>query len=147
MTQATDDFFAYWDSDVTFTGPDDTGVEEATNTNYSEIQADDGNYWVTDNGPAASAQLFKFYVAEPLQTVSQLDLKWNGYGATATGYQMTFYIWNYNSSSWEFLDSKDFVTTTDADLTGVITNNISDYIDSDGEVVILISDPGSGPYQ
>ncbi len=141
VTQSTNDYYAYEDYGATvFSNQDDTGTSEASNTDYDNIEADDGNRWVTEEATSDGdydSQLYKFYIDETESTVSQLDLKWNGYGETETGYSTYFYIWDYNSSNWEQLDSNDFTAATDADLTGTIDSSVGNYIDIEGEVTLM----------
>lgn len=142
VTQATNDYYAYEDYGTSvFSGPDDTGTSEATNTDYDNIESDNGTRWESANASADGdydAQLYKFYITESESTISQLDLKWNGYGETESGYLTYFYIWDYNASAWEQLDSKDFTAATDANLTGAISANPGNYIDTDGEVTLMV---------
>lgn len=141
VTQSTDDYFAYEDyGSASFTGPDDTGTSEATNTDYSNISSDNSTSWTTDGATTDShydAQLYKFYVDESENAISQLDFKWNGYGETESGYNTTFYAWDYTNSQWTQLSQVDFTSTTEQNLTFSETTNPGDYIDTDGEVVLM----------
>jgi hypothetical protein len=141
VTQSTNDFYAYEDYGASiFSGPDDTGTSEATDTDYSNIASDDGARWESANASSDGdydAQLYKFFIDESESDVTQLDLKWNGYGETESGYSTYFYIWDYNSSAWEQLASSDFTSAADADLTGTIDTSPENYIDTDGEVVLM----------
>ncbi len=137
----TDDYYSYQKSgSANFTGPDDTGDGEATDGNYSNIASSDGNYWVTANASADAefdAQLYKFYIAENESNITDLTFKWEGYGETVTGYNTTLHAWDYDGSQWVQLDTFDFISSSDQNLTHSEITNPGNYIDMDGEVTLM----------
>jgi hypothetical protein len=56
----------------------------------------------------------------------------------SSGYTTYLYIYDYNSAAWELLTSQDFTSANDSDLTDTISSNPQNYIDTDGEVVLMV---------
>ena len=92
-----------------------------------------------------STMTCEFYISEDRNSVTQLDVLWEGYGNANR--HMELYIWNYDQGNWGDLDGNtgenNFVddgTSNDADMTlqGSTTSSITDYIDTDGEITLLI---------
>jgi len=142
VTTGTNDYYAYEKyGAATFTGPDDTGTSEATDTDYGDISSENNVRWVTtgaDTDGHYDSQLYKFYIDEDEATVTQLSMKWGGYGETQSGYSTDLNIWDYNASAWELLANQDFTSAVDIDLTDVINTNVGNYIDTDGEVALMV---------
>ena len=108
----------------TFTSPDDTGNGEAISSDYTAISSSDNNRWTTSLSPVTGqydSQMYKFQISPPTSTISQLDFKWEGFGEYQSGYNTTFYIWNYASLTWDQFDQVNFTSTTDQELTGTTT--------------------------
>jgi len=109
------------------------------------ISADDDNSVDTDPGGAKIAgHHIRYKITEAEGTVTDITLTSKGYGyhVTAATYAFYLYIWNFDSTTWELLDSH---TTGSKDTaTGSITSNWPNYIDGDGYVHALIMNAGTG---
>ncbi|MBI5359948.1 MAG: hypothetical protein HZA48_05135 [Planctomycetes bacterium] len=105
------------------------------------------------------SQLFSFKVAESADVVTQLDVKWNGYGEAQAAYPCYLYIWERNTPSWQLIQQSD-IGAPDGTLSGVLSSGFSNYISPDGYVyltaqakhynyapTITLSSPGSGTWQ
>ena len=104
---------------------------------YKKIKFDDG----TMQADASAANgfyaihRFKFSVAEPEGRITKLDILWDGKATHDWGTDgATLYVWNFSAGMYEQL-----VTSNDAYITleGTITDNIGDYIDDDGSLIII----------
>jgi len=78
---------------------------------------------------------FKFDIAEPETSIKKLDVLWKGMGAIWGTCGATLYIWNFKTGEYEQLDRKTDVFMT---LEGSITENIGDYIDDNGSLIIIV---------
>ena len=104
---------------------------------YKKIKFDDG----TMQADASAANgfyaihRFKFSIAEPESSITKLDILWDGKATHDWGTDgATLYIWNFSAGMYEQL-----VTSNEAYITleGTITDNIGDYIDDDGSLIII----------
>jgi hypothetical protein len=78
---------------------------------------------------------FKFDIAEPEASITKLDILWDGIGYIGRGTRgATLYIWNFETETYEKLDRKTNIYIT---LEGTITDNIGDYVDDDGNLIII----------
>jgi len=126
---------------ASFDGPDDTGNGEATQSDYDNIESSNDVRWTTDGADTDGyydSQLYKFYIDEDESSVTQLDFTWEGYGETESGYNTTFYAWDYDGSAWVQLAQVDFTETTDQNLTHSETTDPGKFIDTDGEVTLMV---------
>ncbi|MBI5361008.1 MAG: hypothetical protein HZA48_10550 [Planctomycetes bacterium] len=102
------------------------------------------------------SQLFRFKVTQAIGDITKIDGTWQGYGEAQASYPSYLYIWNFNSSSWELLQSAD-IGAPDGTLTGNKTSNLSYYIDGSGYLymtaqakhynytpAVTLSSPGTG---
>ncbi len=96
---------------------------------YSAMALADGNSVVlnTDN---AVYWRFNFTIEEEPSLISKIYVSANLRNGEADYHE--FYIWNYVNSQWELLDSSSNLGLSAVN--GVITTNISDYIDPTGNV-------------
>jgi len=142
VTQDSNDYYAHEEyPEDGFSGPTDTGESEATNTDYDNIESDNGVRWETagaTNDGEYDSQLYQFFVDEDKSSISQLDFKWSGYGEIEAGYNTTFYAYDYDGTQWVQLDQADFATTTDQDLTHAESSDPGKFIDTDGEVTLMV---------
>ncbi|MBD3362636.1 hypothetical protein GF362_02860 [Candidatus Dojkabacteria bacterium] len=143
LSTSIQDRFAYEKYPDSFTGPTDTGVSEATASAYTSLEADDGSRWVTDgasNNGEIDAQLYKFIIEEQEASITDLNIKWNGFGDTSGG-DTELSIWNWNLNQWTQLDSYQFNNSTDLDLIGSISggfSSIDPYVSSQNEVILMV---------
>jgi len=142
VSRESNDYYAYEKSGAdTFTNQDDTGDSEAENADYDAIESSNDSRWTTSGTTVDGyydSQLYKFYIDENESGVTQLDFTWEGYGETQATYNTTFYAWDYDGSSWVQLDQVDFATTTDQSLTHTESSNPGKFIDTDGEVTLMV---------
>ncbi|MCZ7404502.1 MAG: hypothetical protein O8C67_06175, partial [Candidatus Methanoperedens sp.] len=101
------------------------------------ILYNDSNIWetkLTTGHDQFDDQLYRFNVMQPSNEVKNLTVKWIGHGENKPGYDTYLYIWNYNSVSWELLDTKNL--GVEGTLNRSITINPGNYIDLYGFVYI-----------
>jgi len=120
--------------------PDD-GFTQALQGDYDDIEADDDtNVWQTslaNNNNEYDSQVFRFYIDEDEADVSQLYVQWQGYSSEVrAGYDLSFFIWNYETSSWTQINSDSNGSTTEVDWSQSYTSSPGDYIDTDKEVAL-----------
>jgi hypothetical protein len=110
---------------------------EFTSVLYNKIKVDDGTTQVdasSSNGYYAIHR-FKFDLAEPEGSITRLDILWNGLGYHIWGTRgAALYIWNFETGTYEHLDRD---TATFLTLEGTISDNIGDYMDDDGSIIII----------
>ena len=107
---------------------------------YNNIPANDGTMQENKaDGGSYAAHRFEFTISENTNSITQIYAFWNGKGEKMglIGTKgATLYIWNYDSGSYEQLDTNS--DETEVDLAGTITSNIGNYIDANGYLIILI---------
>ncbi|MCK4677388.1 MAG: hypothetical protein KAT48_04590, partial [Bacteroidales bacterium] len=114
-----------------------------TSDQYNKIKTDDGDFQndTTDDYFRFyyTAHRFVFNISESAETITKIYVLWNGIGYHEYNFDTdgaTLYIWNYNDENYEELDT----TTSDSEvnLTGEITANFGNYIDTDGNLTVLV---------
>ncbi len=112
---------------------------EANTTEYEYLNESDDNRWVTsfaDETGEYDTQIFVFNLTS--NTPGILNITWEGYGETESGYNTTLHAWDYNGNQWVELASVDFNSSTDQNLTHSETGDPGKFInDTDGEVVMM----------
>ncbi len=110
---------------------------EFTQSKYEKIMADDFMMQIertSANGEYAMHR-FKFSIAEPESSITEIDILWNGIGYHYWGISgATLYVWNVESSCYEELSGGFSTYLT---LEGSITGDIGDYIDDSGSLTII----------
>jgi hypothetical protein len=108
-----------------------------TSAQYNKIKVNDDTYQVdasSANGYYAIHR-FKFDLAEPESSITKLNILWDGAGYIRWGTRgATLYIWNFETGAYGQLDTS---TGTYITLEGTIADNIGDYIDDDGSLIII----------
>ena len=116
---------------------DDVPDIEFTSAQYDRIKVNDDTYQAdasSANGYYAIHR-FKFNIAEPETIITKLDVLWDGGGYRRFGtHGATLYIWNFETGKYEQLDTSTDVYIM---LEGTIADNIVDYIDDDGSLIII----------
>lgn len=114
---------------------------EFTSREYGKISTDDRKMQKDSTHLSSyyAVHRFKFNIAEPVGSIVGIEMLWNGAGTHADKKAVqgaTLYIWNFNSGAYEQLN----MTTSkkEVDLTGMITENVGNYIDADGNLTILV---------
>jgi hypothetical protein len=109
---------------------------------YDDIEYDDGTFHahlVTAQNQYAQMR-FVIQIDESEGDVTQIDTTWNGKGVNSRAKSddgASFYIWDYNSSSYELLEeSAD--TEAEVTLTGTLNSSIAYYIGGAGEDTITL---------
>lgn len=108
-----------------------------TSFQYDKIETDDGTLQAdqTSQRRYYAIHLFKFNIAEPEAIITKLDVLWDGGGYRRFGtHGATLYIRDFETGKYEQLDRKTDVYIT---LEGTIADNIGDYIDDDGSLIII----------
>jgi hypothetical protein len=111
---------------------------EFESSEYTKIKTSNEDFQndTTDNGYYYAAHRFRFNIQESVGTISKIYVFWNGMGYHDSNTDgATLWIWNHNDDVYEQLD-----TTIDSeiDLTGEITVNFGNYIDTGGNLTILV---------
>jgi hypothetical protein len=104
---------------------------------YAAIAASDDNRACYGYADRYEFHRFEFQIAEPVSSISRIDVLHEGYGSKASGPGHSLYIWNYANPGWEFVDTTN-VGTPDQILTGTFTSNLSDYVQ--GGVLQLLAE-------
>jgi hypothetical protein len=127
------------------------GFVSGGSTEYAQISSSDNVRWkssISHNLGCCSfdrnAELFTFKIAENPSTITNIQIKWEGHGTTGeTIYYTTEKLWNTSMNSWSTINNKKNVTG-DVTWTNNISNSCSDYIDSTGNLSVLIAAQRSG---
>lgn len=112
------------------------GFVSGGSTEYSKISSSDNMCWKSNISHCLgccafnrNAELFTFKIAENPSTITNIQIKWEGHGTTGeTIYYTTEKLWKYSNSTW----------------TNNISSGCSDYIDSTGNLSVLIAAQRSG---
>ena len=125
-------------------GTNDVPDTEFDTDGYGNIEADDGTFQsgVSAGGPNAryAAHRFKFTIAEPVSSITEINVTWNGKGWHDDGSDYNgseLYIWNFTSGqygSWQ--DDDD--SGDEVYLTKEITSGFNNHIDSSGTMMVLV---------
>ena len=116
---------------------------EFTSREYGRISRDDHKMQRDSTRLSGyyAVHRFKFDIAEPVGSVAEIEVLWNGAGTHTDKNAVkgtTLYIWNwtFNSGAYEQLD----MTTIKKEvyLSGKITENVGNYIDTTGNLTILV---------
>ena len=104
---------------------------------YDKIKTEDGTMRVDASSRRGyyAIHRFKFDIAEQEENMTGISVLWTGRGFRRFGtHGATLYIWNFSAGKYEQLDRKNDTCIT---LEGTITNNIGNYVDSDGTLIII----------
>jgi hypothetical protein len=111
--------------------------EEMGAAEYADISAsDDSRAWFSESDKYEFHR-FVFKIDEPASAITQIAVLHEGYGAKGSGPGHTLYIWNYATPGWEYVNEATTVGTPDQVLTGTLTSDLSDYVES-GELQLLV---------
>jgi FlaG/FlaF family flagellin (archaellin) len=121
-------------------------------TAYDQIAHSDNSRYISvpSTGNMESTVIYEFNISEDAADVTQLDVLWEGYGEGNESIEL--YIWNYNQGNWGDLSGnigednfiQNDVGSNDIILQGSTTTNINHYINTEGEITILIYMDASG---
>jgi hypothetical protein len=112
---------------------------------YSAIASLDGRVAeFSSQALTVDYQRFRFKIAEPVDTISQIYAEHQGYGTTGTREMCAYgcapglrlFIWNYSTSSWEYLD-RTLAGNTVSRTRATIGKATSNYIDANGYLNLL----------
>jgi hypothetical protein len=119
---------------------------EFDSTAYDQIAHSDNSRYISNpsTGSMKSTVIYEINISEDTDDVTQLDVLWEGYGEGNEYIEL--YIWNYDQGNWGDLSGnigennyiQNGVGTNDINLQGTATTNINHYINTDGEITILI---------
>ena len=114
---------------------------EAPFTSYDNIVADNEFHYVTKANKERSHR-FTYTINENPSSIKQLYLYWKG--NTEQAKTMTWYIWNFDTTTWELLGTG--ASSTDIVLDGTKTSSISSYIEDPSGYLqtILVAGPPNG---
>lgn len=136
-----------WDWPSHPTSPTDGTLIEATSTNYAQISSLDTARWRTHQASLAEEydeQLFKFKINESEATISNIEVKWTGYGSTGgSTYTVNLSIWDSTLNKWEQLHIPTPLTS-EATWTKSLSSNCGNYSDSSGYLYVVLLCKHSG---
>jgi len=116
---------------------------EATSENYTNIATSDNSRWITSGANSTNqydSQIFIFNITEDVSKIQKINITWEGYGETATGYYTNMSIFNWTSNLWYWLDNKDFTSAVDSSLNSAITSDLSNFVNSTtNQIAVLIT--------
>ena len=105
-------------------------------TTYTAIDADDAEYYKTSSSKERSHN-FTYIINENPSSITQLYLYWKGSeGNSGQHTTLTWYIWNFDTTTWEQLNTGS--SNTDIVLNGTITSSVSSYITADGYLYTIL---------
>jgi PKD repeat protein len=118
---------------------------------YSAVSSSNNIWWKSslshDLGCCAfdrNCELYTFKIVENASTITNIQIKWEGHGTTGeTIYYTTEKIWNSSRNSWSTLNNQRNIKS-DVTWTNNINGRCSDYIDSTGNLSVLIAAQRSG---
>ena len=118
---------------------------------YSAVSLPDSNSWRSnishDLGCCAfdrNCELFKFKINESPSSITNIQIKWIGHGTTGeTIYYTTEKLWKASNNTWNTLNNKMNITS-DTVWTNNISSSCANYIDSTGNLSILVAAQRSG---
>ena len=116
---------------------------EFTSSQYGRISTDNRKMQSdsTNSVDNYAVHRFKFDIAEPVGGIDKIEVLWNGKGGHGDKKNAiqgaTLYIWNFSSGAYD--EQLDRTTSkNEVDLTGVKTANIGNYVDTTGNLTILV---------
>jgi hypothetical protein len=102
---------------------------------------DDGSYWTTSNVGAGRHAVFwaQFKLTEDPADITKIVLSINARqgGNPSNSEDAQFGVWNYNTNSWQILDTDD-ADQSDNTFSGQLTGNIAHYLDSEGRITLAL---------
>jgi len=107
-----------------------------TYTNISS--SDDERAWFGPSEGYSDYHRFQFKILDPVDTISKIYVEHEGY-ANITDMNipgLKLYIWNYDTSSWEYLDEHD-EGAADGIANATIFNGFASYINASGYIHLL----------
>jgi hypothetical protein len=122
---------------------------ELDSNRYNQIASSDEERALHGND-YSDYHRFKFKILEPVQTITQIYVKHEGYGLdeipppAPDSSGLALFIWNYASSTWDPLDSHIQGGPTDGILQKTITQNFGNYIDANGYLNLLVQTKENG---
>jgi len=112
------------------------GGTECTSAEYDKIESsNDVRLQKQNTEEEYHAFEFRFKINEALEDITQLDLLCEGSGSAPSGDGWYLYLWNINTSSWEYLDHT--TGSGEVNLTGQKSSNFSYYVDGSGYLYLL----------
>jgi MSHA biogenesis protein MshQ len=118
-----------------------TPSSEFSSSDYVKIVSNNNTYqdYINYTTDPYSAKRYVIELDELAETITELNVFWNGYGSNSKQNLMDgvrIYIWNDNSSTYEYLTQ---VTNNGVEeLEQSVTSNITNYIDSDNRVTVYV---------
>jgi len=104
---------------------------------YKNIKAQDGRMQIDASSRKGNYAIhrFKFKIAEEEESIEEIRVLWTGIGFRLFGtHGATLYIWNFENGEYERQDSTASFYST---LEGTISDNIEDYIDNKGNLIVI----------
>jgi hypothetical protein len=129
--------------------PNDTSLSELgepfTPSDFTSLNASDDDRWVTDKAiieGALDTQIYHITVNATDVNASSLVFNWEGFGEFQPGPQTFIMAYNHALSRWVELARFGFTKPVDLVLTGEISGNVSDYIQSQAITLLVASEKG-----
>lgn len=126
--------------------PFDNSLVEAGTANYTLINDSDNTRWNTtyaQNDGELDSQVYIFNMSDYVDDIDNVDymnITWEGYGENKSDYYTNFSFWNWTSSSWLELETKDFTSQADVSIPIAVSGGFSDHINSTSkEVAVWVS--------
>lgn len=136
--------------------PDDTGGSGWKGTTVNEerddysgaelttVSTDDTNSVGYSYGGEQATHKWKIPIDEAEGNVTQIDV--SARVVNGTGAQHKLYIYNFDTSSWELLDTDNNpIPPYKVTLSGSVSSSLGDYIDGSGNVEWKVEDQTAGP--
>ena len=90
----------------------------------------------TTNRGKYATHRFKIEIVQPADTITQIDLVWNGLGYKIFGENgATLYVWNHKTDKYKRLDGDNSFITT---LNGQLNKDIANYLSDDCITLVVV---------
>ncbi|WP_105439700.1 DUF5801 repeats-in-toxin domain-containing protein [Neorhizobium sp. T25_13] len=118
--------------------------QEASNTDYNAIAADDSSYWNTDqpNFNRNQATWFQFNVTEDPSTLTQIAISVHTGrpDESASGDDLILGAWDYVNNKWVAIGSTDADNNTIGTISATLTANLANYVNGGHISLVLFNE-------
>jgi hypothetical protein len=129
---------AFWADASSELAPGNSEWTELTSAQYEQIWYQDGtdfSYASTTSGNYA-LMLFQILLPNVPATTQRIVLNFIGYGTAPSGNGVTMKVWNPSAQAWQ--NATTGTGSSNATVTITLTSSITNYIDSNGYVWVLV---------
>ncbi|MBU0536241.1 MAG: hypothetical protein KKE20_04710, partial [Nanoarchaeota archaeon] len=135
---------SYYDSPENWPNVSSGALGNLINNDYSEIDAladSDNNYQLTFSGISPdfiNSLVAVFNINQSPDNIKTLNIYWKGHGYEVQDYMTNMSIWNFNTSSWQSVAYKDFITSEDDIFKYSISDDFDHYLHPQNNSVFIL---------